>query len=254
MKIRTLIVDDDPDSRVILRSFFETQYPAIQIVGEAGTAREAKAIIEARAPDLLLLDIVMPDESAFELLRQVKERNFEVIFITAHNEYAIRAFKEAAIDYLLKPVNFLELAAALTRVLERVGQKNFSRQWKVLEENLKEKESPNRRLAVAGIDGYVFLTIHEIMRLESSSNYTFLFTAQGAKITSSKTLGYYEEILPASDFVRIHHSHMVNIHFVSKYLKDSGGGTVVLQDGSTICVSLRKKNQFMERMRPDIRF
>jgi two-component system, LytTR family, response regulator len=248
MKISSFIVDDDADSRIIIRDFIDTNIPEIVITGEAGSVDESIRFIKKQKPDLLLLDISLPDGTAFDLLRQLPERNFEVIFITAYDKFAIEAFKFSAIDYLLKPVAFPEFKEALGRVRTRINEKYFNTHWIALTHNLQSKDLYEKRLAVATAGGYIFIEVSEIVRLESHSNYTHFYFKNDKKLIASQTLGYYEGLLSAEKFCRIHHSHIVNIHFIDRYIKEGAGGTVIMKDGLELYVSQRRKEFFLQQL------
>jgi two-component system, LytTR family, response regulator len=246
MKITAVVVDDDQDSRMILSSHIMDQFEGIVIAGEAGSVATGVSLIAKTKPDLVLLDISLPDGNAFELLDQLPERNFEVIFITAHNTYAIRAFKLAAIDYLLKPVSFAELDEALRKMESRMQEKYFLNHWKTLFHNSRQQSQYDQKLAIATAEGFLFVELKEIVRLESHSNYTHFYFRNKRKLISSRTLGYYEELLPADKFCRIHHSHIVNTDCVERYIKGGPGGTLVMNDGMELGVSQRKKEDVLK--------
>ncbi len=248
MKITAVIIDDDADSRLILRSYLDMDFPEIIISGEAGSVEEAIRLIKKQSPDILLLDITMPDGTGFDLLRQLPEKKFEVIFITAHDKFAIEAFKFSAIDYLLKPIAFPELKEALQKVGDRIDAKYFRSHWLALAHNLQGKNVSDKRLAVATGNGYIFKDIKEITRMESHGSYTHFYFVNDKKLVSSHTLGYYEEILPAENFCRIHNSHIVNIDFIDRYTKEGVGGTVIMKDGMELSVSQRKKEDFLSQL------
>lgn len=248
MKITAVIIDDDADSRLVLRSYINATYPDILIAGETGTVEQSIDIIQKVKPDLLLLDISLPDGTGFDLLERLPGMDFEVIFITAHNKYAIQAFRLAAIDYLLKPVAYEEFDLAISKLENRIEEKYFLRHWKTLIHNSKQKNQYDQRLAIATAEGFLFIELKEIIRLESHSNYTHFYFRNKTKLVSSRTLGYYEELLPADKFCRIHHSHIVNIDCVEKYIKGGVGGAVVMSDGMELAVSQRKKDDVMRSL------
>ncbi|HMK03426.1 MAG TPA: LytTR family DNA-binding domain-containing protein [Ferruginibacter sp.] len=241
MKITTLIIDDDVDSRLILSSYIRDNCPDILVVGEAETVEAGIMLTKKERPDLLLLDISLPDGTGFDLLKQLPEKQFEVIFITAFDKFAIEAFRCSAIDYLLKPVAFADLKEALQRLKNRMEEKYFNTHWMTLAHNIQHRNTYEKRLAIATANGYIFIDINEIVRLESHSNYTHFYFKDGKKMISSHTLGYYEDLLPEEKFCRIHNSHLVNIDFIDRYTKGGVGGTIVMKDGMELGVSQRKK-------------
>ncbi len=241
MKITALIIDDDADSRLIINNYIKKNCQEIVVMGEGGSVGEGISIIKKENPDLLLLDISLPDGTAFDLLKQLPEKQFEVIFITAHDKYAIEAFKYSAIDYLLKPIAYPELKEALQKVGDRVREKYFKTHWVTLTHNLQYKNPYQKRLAIATGNGYTFVDVKEIIRLESHSNYTHFYFVGGQRIVSSHTLGYYEELLPEEKFCRIHNSYIVNTGFIERYSKEGVGGTIIMKDGTELSVSQRRK-------------
>ncbi len=248
MRITTLIIDDDVDSRFVLSDYIHKNCPELILCGEAQTVAEGIAVIKKESPDLLILDISLPDGTAFDLLRKLPENKSEVIFITAYDKYAIEAFKFSAIDYLLKPISYTELKEALRKVGDRIAEKYFKAHWVTLTHNLQNKNPYEKRLAIATNEGFVFTDIKEIMRLESHSNYTHFYFASGKKLVSSRTLGYYEDMLPEANFCRIHNSHLVNIEFIDRYIKAGAGGSIVMKDGMELTVSQRKKEDFLKHL------
>lgn len=241
MKISTLIIDDDADSRLIIRNYIEEYCPGVIITGEGAGVTESLRLIQKLSPDLLLLDISLPDGTAFDLLRQLPEKKFEIIFITAFDKFAIEAFRYSAIDYLLKPIAYKDLGEALKKTEQRMEEKYFAKHWMTLAHNLQYSSSQDKKLAIATGNGYVFTDIKEIMRLESQSNYTHFHLTGGKKLLSSHTLGHYEGLLPGDIFFRIHNSHIVNIDFIDRYSKEGIGGVLIMKDGTHLGVSQRKK-------------
>lgn len=248
MKISTLIIDDDIDSRLVLSDYILKNCPGLIVSGEAASVAASIQLVNKEKPDLLILDISLPDGTAFDLLRQLPEQKFEVIFITAYDKYAIEAFKFSAIDYLLKPISYTELKEALRKVDDRIAEKYFKTHWMTLTHNLQFKSPYEKRLAIATSEGFIFTDIRDIIRLESHSNYTHFYFAAGKKLVSSHTLGYYEDLLPEENFCRIHNSHLVNIEFIDRYVKGGVGGTVVMKDGTELSVSQRKKEEFLNHL------
>ncbi len=248
MTIKAFIIDDDADSRLILADYFQKVQTGINIEGEAANMKDGIAMIHQSVPELLLLDIELPDGTGFDLLDSVRERSFEVIFITAFNEYAVKAFRLAAVDYILKPVSYEELSEAIQKVKQRMLEKNFQSRMQAFFYNASQKELYEKKLAIATTEGFIFVPIKEIIRLESHSNYTAFHFLQGKKLVSSRTLGYYEELLPEEYFCRIHHSHIVNTRFADKYVKGGVGGNLVMQDGLELPVSQRKKEALFRQL------
>ncbi|MGC4099965.1 LytR/AlgR family response regulator transcription factor [Ferruginibacter sp.] len=246
MKITALIIDDDADSRMILRAFMEQYCPQVAIAAEAASVAEGFEKITELQPDLLLLDIEMKDGTGFDLLRMMPQKKFEVIFITAYDTYAVEAFKYTAIGYLLKPVLVADLVTAVQAALERIRKNIFESQWMALSHNLESKERYDRKLAIATSAGYVFVNVKEISWCESQANYTAFHFLSSKKIVSSRNLGFYEELLPVEKFCRIHHSSLVNVDYIEKFNRRTNGGSVIMMDGTELDVSQRRKEEFLQ--------
>lgn len=248
MNISTIIIDDDKDSRFITRSFLTKHYPQIVIAAEAGSVEEGIREITTHHPDLLFLDIAMPDGTAFDLLKQIPNKNFEVIFITAYEAFAIEAFKFSAIGYLLKPAATDDLKEAINKAEDRIRKNLFEVHWLALSHNLQHVNSYDKKLAIPTASGYVFVNVRDIIRCVSNNNYTEFFFTDGKKMTSSHNLGFYEDFLPAEKFCRIHHSNLINVDYIDKYQKRTNGGTVIMKDGTELDVSQRRKDTLFEHV------
>lgn len=242
--ITTIIIDDEPKGRLALRQKLTTYCSNVQVVAEASNGKEALTLIKAHHPQLIFLDIEMPVMNAFEMLNEIKEKDFHVIFTTAYDQYAIKAIKYAAFDYLLKPVDIEELKTTVSKV-ETVENKNLSRQVELMQQNLQQPKRNFNKLAIPALDGLHFFDIGTIIHLEAQSNYTVIYFSNHPKITASKTLKDFEELLPQDRFFRLHHSHIINLQFIKRYIKGDGG-QVELENGSLIDVSRRKKDEFLK--------
>ena len=195
---------------------------------------------------MVFLDIQMQSETGFDLLAKVKPINFEVIFTTAHSNYAIKAFKFSAIDYLLKPIDIEDLKKAVEKV-ERKVNFNISARLEQLVQNLKPSSGQNHKLALPTLDGLIFVKIEDIIYCEASSNYTQIFTFDGKKHVVSRTLKEYEELLADHDFFRIHNSFLINLNSIKKYVRGEGGYVIMSNDVS-LDVSKRKKEAFLSKL------
>lgn len=242
--IRAIIVDDEPKNRKILRTLIEKFCPQVGIEHEAGSAREAIGFISESKPDLLFLDIEMPYGNAFDLLDELMPIDFEIIFITAFDEYMLKAFKYSALDYLLKPVNIEELQAAVERASKKINSKNINQQLSSLLQNLDAKRALGAKIAIPTNDSYVFVTMKEILRLEARGNYTCIHTTDGSKHISSRNIKQYDEMLADKQFFRIHNSHIINMEHVRKYRRGRGG-EVEMADGAVLEVATRRKDAFL---------
>ena len=240
--INVLIIDDEKTNRKNIRELIEAHCPNLEVVGEADGVASGKEAIRHHTPDLVLLDIRMGDGDAFDLLDQLGSVNFKVIFITAYEEYALKAIKFSALDYLLKPVIPEELKAAVDKAEKQIV-KELNFQLSELSKNLQQVK--NKRIVLKTVDKLHFIPVQEIIRCEAEKNYTTFYLTEGRKIVVSGSLGDYEDILTEQGFYRLHKSHIVNLNFVESFEK-SDGGTVLLTDGSHVPVALRKKNQLIE--------
>ena len=243
--IRTAIVDDEIKGRLYLRQLCERFVPEIEIVGEAANTLEAGQLVEIQQPDLVFLDIEIPGQSGIEWLRSLPQIQFDVIFVTAFNQYAVEAFRLGAVDYLLKPVNHDELRQAVQRVMDRRSRPETK---VVLKEALQSFGASFSKITIPALNGFEFIDFKEIIFLESDSNYTVIHLLGGKKITATRTLGDFEELLESHGFFRVHKSHIIRLEAIRKYIKGEGG-TVVMEGGTEIDVSRRKKEAFLERIK-----
>ena len=239
--IKALIIDDEAVAANVLRMMIERHVPAITDLRLATQAEEALALVKGFQPQLVFLDIVMPTTDGFELLSSMKDAEFEVIFTTAYNEYAIQAIRFSALDYLMKPIDADELKTAVNRFVEKQHQKaETDALLQNLVHNLKSNEKADFKLAVPTTEGAIFFSPSEIIRCEGDRNYTWFFLTNNRKHLSSKTIKEYEELLSNHDFLRIHKSHLVNMAFIDKYLNE---GTVVLKDKIQLPVARLRKEE-----------
>jgi two-component system LytT family response regulator len=245
--IRTVLVDDETDSIRVLQKLLETYCPRVSVVGTAEGVETALAVIQATRPGLLFLDIEMTQGNAFDLLNQLRPLSFQVIFVTAFDDYAIRAFKYSAVDYLLKPVDIDELVSAVDRVVERTQQRDIIEQMQVFLDNMGNYGHAQQKMAVPTVEGLIFINLKEVVRLEAKSSYTQIVLDNGEVVTATRTIKDYEDILPESMFCRIHNSHIINLFKIEKYNKGRGG-YVTLEDGSTIEVAIRRRQEFLRRL------
>lgn len=241
--IKAMIVDDRNSSIELLRWLLRENCPEITSVVSAISVREALPLIDDFEPDILFLDIQMPQETGFDLLTQVKKWTFEVIFTTAFNEYAVQAIRFSALDYLLKPVNAEDLRGALERYK---AKKKFAQGGEELYRNFLQNISSSgakpAKLALPGTSEIKYVGLEEIVHLQAESNYTRLFFLKRPDFLSAKTLMDYEKILKDSGFMRVHRSHLVNKRFIESYDRQ---GTLKMSNGTTIEVSRRKKDMLI---------
>jgi two-component system LytT family response regulator len=243
--LKSVIVDDEPKSRENLQIVLQDFVSNVTVDALCGTIDEAIAAIHKIKPDIVFLDIEMQQETGFDLLNRLPEIDFEVIFITAYSEYAIKAIKFSAIDYLLKPIDIEELKDAVQRVMQK-REGRTSRRLQILRDNLSTPAREKLKIALPTPHGIIFTGIENILYCEASSNYTVLYTSDGREYVASKTLKEYEDLLTDYNFFRIHHSYLVNICAIKKYVKGDGGH-VVLKNDVSLDVSKRKKVDFLYR-------
>lgn len=266
MKLRAVIVDDESNNLENLSILLGRHCPEVEIAGQALNADDAKRVILEQDPDLVFLDIQMPGKSGFDLLRELNDHSFEIVFITAYDKYGIQAVKFAAIDYLLKPIDIGELEEAVRKVSKRkakdtsegrnsVAGRNSgqasTKQKNLQLENLIEllNEQGNRRLhriALQGSRETRFVEPEKIVRCEASNNYTTFFLADGTKIVTSRPIFEYEELLKDYEFVRPHQSHLINKRYIRSWVKEDGG-FLLLENDFPVPVS-RGKREEMKRL------
>ncbi len=242
--ITAIIIEDEAKSRASLSAKLSEYCPSVKVVAEAEDGVEGKAMIETYAPQLVFLDIEMPRLNGFEMLNAIPEKKFNVIFTTAYDHYAIQAIRYAAFDYLLKPVDVEELKTAVGK-LAGINAGVIDMQSKLLHEKMLYPMKQLNKLAVPTLEGIMFYNINDIVQLEANRNYTNIFFIDRSKITASKTLKEFEELLPADVFFRAHHSHIINLGYIKRYIKGDGG-QIELQTGVYVDVSRRKKEEFLK--------
>ncbi len=240
--IKAIIIDDEPKVSKRLADIIERYLGDVTIINQATSVKAGVELIKNTKPDLVFLDIEMPEENGFELFSYFADPGFEVIFTTAYNQYAIKAFRYAAIDYLLKPVDIEELKDAVNRVIKKRSQGNNT-PIEVLLENLERSDKVFNKLALPSTDGYIVVKVDEIIRLEADGAYSVVYLEQGKKVMVSKHLKEYEKILKDAHFFRLHQSHLVNLNHITKYSRKSNS-KVTLSDGSQLEVAHRKREEF----------
>jgi two-component system, LytTR family, response regulator len=237
---KAVIIDDEPLSIEALKLKILQTKSDVEIIASYSNVREALENINAQDPDLVFLDIEMPEIDGFGFLEKMKDRRFEVIITTAHDAYAIKALRFSAIDFLLKPIDTTELKEAIERFFEKMDAKHFNTKLPTHKLNAKFDKIP-----VPTLRGLQFIPIADILYLSSEGNYTQIYLQNQEKIVSSKSLGDYETILENLHFFRIHHSCIINLSQIREYLKGEGG-SVILSNGVELDVSKRKKKEFLE--------
>jgi len=239
----TIIVDDESNARNALKKLLLVHCPEIHIVGEASNVSAGVAAIQEHSPDLVFLDVQMPDGTGFDLLQQLPEVKFKVIFASAYDRFAIQAFRFSAIDYLQKPIEPQNLIEACAKLKQPVSFLELNKKLEVLLSNRNSFE----KIALPTFEGIIFVKITDITWCESDNNYTNFYLKDGRKILVSKTLKEYDEMLTPFRFFRIHKSHMINLAYLERYRKGEGG-SVIMEDGTELEVSRRRKEDFMQAL------
>lgn len=246
MLIRTVIVEDEVNARKALENMLEFYFNTIEVVGVTGTVEEGVALVNEQQPDLLFLDIHLKDGTGFDLLKKVKNQSFKLVFVTAHNEYALKAIKLSALDYLLKPVSPGELGKAVTKVQEAIEKdEQINLQLEACIENVKEANQ-QKKIILNTSNNLFVVEVNHLVRCEASENYTRVFVEGKEKIMMAKTLKEFEEMLSGYGFFRTHQSHLINIQFIEAF--DKSNNLVLLKTGEQILVSTRKKESFLKAL------
>lgn len=243
-KINALIVDDEENNRENLRAALAQYCPKVNVIGEADSAISAIDFLSSNQPELVFLDIAMPNGDGFQFLESLPEINFDIIFVTAFNQYAIRAIKCCAIDYLLKPIDVLELKNAVNRVHATHAKKEQHQKLDLLISNMKQ---PAQKIALPQSEHTEFVAIKEIIRCKGEKNYTWFYLNDGRKLLVSQTLKEYVALLEDAHFFRVHQSHLINLHQIKKYSRRDGG-YVVMTDEEQIPVARNRKEALQEKL------
>ncbi len=242
--MKTVIVDDEPAVRNSIAAIIRQNYPDIEIAASAGCVSEGYNSILEHHPDLLFLDVEMPDGTGFELLGKLPVIDFKVIFITAHQEYALEAIKVSALDFLLKPFDTEDLCRAVDKATSIINIEEEQLKLKTLQENL-ENRKVLKRIVLHTAENLHLVPISDIVRAEADSNYTQFILSDGSRIMVSRTIKEFDAMLSGSGMIRVHQSHLVNIAFVNKFVKRDGG-YLMLKDKSKIPVSQNLRKQVIQ--------
>lgn len=234
--MRALIVDDELSNQENLQQLLKSYANDVHVCAVTGTVDEAATAIKLHQPELLFLDIQLYDQSGFDLLKQLDEINFEIIFVTAYDQYGIQAVKFAALDYLLKPIDIDELAAAVNKARKAVQQKNKNERLGHLLEYLKEENPTSPRIALPLFSETRYVSINDIVHCKADNTYTLFMLTNGEQVLVSKTLKEYADMLAGYSFLRTHQSYLVNIDYIKSWLREDGG-TLLLKDNTKIPVS-----------------
>ena len=245
--IRAIVVDDEPYGSAALQTLLKKHCPYVVVEAACNSAQEAEKRITQLKPQLVFLDIEMPHRSGFELLEQFIPSSFQVIFTTSYDQYAIKAIRFSALDYLLKPIDPQELKAAVAKVTKANPNELLTQQLQLLMQTFREAPSTGNRIALPTLEGLQMVTIDTILYCIASSNYTTFVMKDKKKLVISRTLKEIEEMLEDRGFLRVHHSHLVNISEIEKYIRGEGG-TVLMTDGTELDVSRSRKEALLKTL------
>ncbi len=243
MTAKAIIIDDELRARTTLSQMLNMYCPTIEITGQADSVLSGLTLIKQINPDIVFLDIKMPDGTGFDLLNRLEKINFALIFLTAFDEYAVKAFKFSAVDYLLKPIDPDELSAAVDRAIDTL--KNKTNQLAPLIENLKTIRRESKKIVLKTAESIYLVSIADIIRCESTGNYTRFFLTDKKAILVSRTLKDYDELLTEYGFYRVHQSHLVNLSHINR-LDKADGGVIIMNDGQQVPISTRKKDALIK--------
>ncbi len=244
--IRSIIIDDEQHCIRALLNDLQNNCPSVEVLDTSNSAKEGMLSIKKHKPDLIFLDVEMPWMNGFEMLELLGDLNSSIIFTTAHDEFAAKAFRISAVDYLLKPVDANDLKAAVQKVERKMNEGGGLENITNLLRNIKQP-TKDQKIALPQREGYEFVEVSSILYCEAEGAYTKVFLENKRAMLISRTLGDVEELLPSDIFQRIHHSSLVNISYISQFLR-TDGGYVVLRNGEKLAVSKSKKDSLMERL------
>lgn len=245
MKHTAILVDDLPAALTLLESDIQSKHPSISVIGKALSVVEAAKLLRKNQPDILFLDIMLGDGTGFDILEIFPDLRSKIIFVTASDEFAIRAFKFAAIDYVLKPYSDEDLNNAINKAKKQIQPDR--KQLDVLKESISTPNQKPKKISLNTLDKIVVVDLDDIVRCQSDNNYTIFFFQDGSKILVTKTLKYYSDMLKDYQFLRVHQSHLVNLKYVKAFMK-SDGGYLTLKNKNTVPVSVRKRSEVIEKL------
>lgn len=247
MSLKAIIVEDEKHSRETLKNLLEEFCTDINVIDSAAAVNEAVTKISELNPDVVFLDIELQTGTGFDVLTQLKDIKFEVIFTTAFEQYAIKAVKFSSLDYLLKPIDIEELQIAVEKAKQLKNQEVYKKQLETLMLNLKQQKPKLNKICLATSDGFEFINVNDIIYCKAEGSYTSFILKNTAKILVSKHLKEYENLLLEQDFMRVHNSYLINLKEVKKYVK-SDGGYIIMNNNDTVNISRSKKEGFIEIM------
>ncbi|MBS1597615.1 MAG: response regulator transcription factor [Bacteroidetes bacterium] len=246
--IKAIIIDDEQHCVNRLSDLLDEHFSqSIHVAANFQTVEEALTGINTIKPDLVFLDVQIHDKTGFDLLKQLDEIDFQIIFTTAYEKYAVQAFKFSALDYLLKPIDPDDLKLAIHKLKELISKNDTAGKLDTLFHNLKNLQGISKRICVPVVNGFVFLQVNDIVRCQSDVNYTTIFLKDNKNLVVAKTLKEFETMLSDYNFYRVHNSHMINLNYIKSYNKGKGG-YVTMIDNSSVEVSTRRKDEFLKRL------
>lgn len=245
--IKTIIIEDEKLSSDLLVEMLNKHFKYLTIVAVCKTIDEGKNAINNLHPDLVFSDIELGTDSAFTMFQQIEKIDFEVIFTSGQEKYALQAIKFSALDYLLKPFSQSDLTEALNRFHEKKDKKQSSNQFEALFHNLKNLQKDSKKIALPTLTGLIIIPVKDIIRCQADVNYTTLHLITQNQIVACKSLKEFDELLVDYDFLRVHNSHLINLNYVKNYTKGEGG-VVTMLDGTEVDVSRRKRDEFLKRL------
>ena len=247
MSIRCVIIDDEPNNIENLGLLLGQYCPDIEVAATAMNADDGMAAVQQQQPALVFLDIQMPRKSGFDMLKTFSEINFEIIFITAYDQYGIQAIKFSALDYLLKPINIQELKAAVEKARNKINAKQKNTSIENLLQYIKSGDKHIPKIALPTLNEIMYVRIDDIIHCEASNNYTLFYLQNAERILVCKTLKEFAELLAPHHFIRTHQSHLINLHFVKSLLKEDGG-TLLLTDQTKVPISRQNRDMVKARL------
>jgi two-component system, LytTR family, response regulator len=242
--LNSVIVDDELYCCEVLTTLLEKYCNDVNVAAVCNSGVEALQTIRELKPDLVFLDVEMPKMNGFEMLEQLTDINFDLIFTTGYDQYALQAFRFSAVDYLLKPIDREDLQKAVKKVIQRT-QKPLAEQFEILLQKIHQPNAVLNKIAMPTLEGFQMVAVDSIISCESDRNYTWLLLKNKHKLVVSRTLKEIEEVLENHFFARVHHSHLVNLNEINKYVKGEGG-YLVMSDGSTVNVSRNRKEELLK--------
>ncbi len=248
--LRTILIDDQKKSRRVLEELLRTYFPQVEIVAMAESAEEGLKFIKELKPDLILLDIEMPEQTGFDMLRNIPHIDFDIIFVTAHNQYALKAIKFSALDYLLKPVDLEELRDAIQKVEKKRKHHNKSvinSQLDALYSYFNNTHSTSKRIGLTTLDGLVFVETNDIVRIEAEDHFSIVTQNKGGKILVLKSLKDFEILLKDFNFFRVHKSHVINLSHI-RQVKKNTAPSIVMNDNTIIPIAREIKNELLKHL------